>query len=81
MLEIHHSGRELSICSLTKRNVLHTRYWQYDSWWYYKGVGSGVKTWTSRPDIFPDGFEYVFQFVYAVIGRRQVAVMVVVDIC
>lgn len=35
------------------------RYWQYDSWWYYKGVGSGVKTWVSRPDIFPHGFQYV----------------------
>jgi hypothetical protein len=26
-----------------------------DSWWYYKGVGGGVKTWEPRPDIFPSG--------------------------
>ena len=31
---------------------------QYDSWWYYKGIGEGVKTWVSRPDVFPDGFVY-----------------------
>ncbi|KAK7089407.1 hypothetical protein V1264_024716 [Littorina saxatilis] len=36
------------------------RYWQYDSWWYYKGVGSGVKTWWARPDVFPDGFQYLY---------------------
>ena len=28
-----------------------------DSWWYYKGVGGGVKTWEPRPDIFPAGLE------------------------
>ena len=26
-----------------------------DSWWYYKGVGGGVKNWTARPDAFPHG--------------------------
>ena len=28
-----------------------------DSWWYTKGVGGGVKNWTAREDIFPDGIE------------------------
>jgi len=28
-----------------------------DSWWYYKGIGGGVKNWTARPDIFPDGIQ------------------------
>nr|KAG5710636.1 hypothetical protein BaRGS_013282 [Batillaria attramentaria] len=37
------------------------RYLQYDSWWYYKGVGGGAKTWESRPDVFPDGFRYIYQ--------------------
>ncbi|PVD22557.1 hypothetical protein C0Q70_18373 [Pomacea canaliculata] len=37
------------------------RYLQYDSWWYYKSIQDGVKTWESRPDVFPDGFEYVHQ--------------------
>jgi len=36
------------------------RYIQYDSWWYYKGKGEGVKTWIARPDVFPDGFVWVF---------------------
>lgn len=31
------------------------RYFQLDSWWYYKGVAGGVKTWVARPDVFPDG--------------------------
>ena len=26
-----------------------------DSWWYYKGVGGGVKNWTAMPAVFPDG--------------------------
>ncbi|XP_018013865.1 uncharacterized protein LOC108670886 [Hyalella azteca] len=33
------------------------RYLQLDSWWYYKGLGDGVKNWTARADIFPDGIE------------------------
>ncbi|XP_069938089.1 uncharacterized protein [Cherax quadricarinatus] len=28
---------------------------QLDSWWYYKGVGNGVKNWTEMPEVFPDG--------------------------
>ena len=30
---------------------------QLDSWWYYKGDGDGVKNWTARPDIFPNGID------------------------
>lgn len=33
------------------------RYVQYDSWWYYTGTGNGIKTWDTRPDVFPDGLE------------------------
>ncbi|XP_053380271.1 uncharacterized protein LOC123527425 [Mercenaria mercenaria] len=39
------------------------RYFQYDSWWYYKGIGGGVKTWVARPDVFPDGFENVTKMI------------------
>ncbi|KAK3600158.1 hypothetical protein CHS0354_012281 [Potamilus streckersoni] len=28
----------------------------YDSWFYYKGLAQGIKTWEARPDVFPDGF-------------------------
>ncbi|CAF5229476.1 unnamed protein product, partial [Rotaria magnacalcarata] len=27
------------------------------SWWYYKGLGYGVKQWIARPDIFPSELE------------------------
>jgi hypothetical protein len=30
-----------------------------DSWWYYKGIGGGVKEWVGRPDIFPHGTSYL----------------------
>lgn len=26
-----------------------------DSWWYYKGIGDGVKNWTAMPSTFPGG--------------------------
>ena len=38
------------------RNIsLPFRYLQIDSWWYYKGIGDGVKQWTAMPEVFPDG--------------------------
>lgn len=35
------------------------RYVLLDSWWYYKGVGDGVKEWIAMDSIFPDGLDYV----------------------
>jgi len=32
-----------------------------DSWWYYQGINHGVKNWTCRPDVMPQGFEYFQQ--------------------
>lgn len=40
------------------------RYFQFDSWWYYKGQGDGVKEWEPRPDIFPHGARSVVVFCY-----------------
>ena len=37
------------------------RYLQLDSWWYYKGVGNGVKNWTAMADVFPHGIDYVVE--------------------
>jgi hypothetical protein len=31
------------------------KYFQLDSWWYFKGLYDGVKNWTERPDVFPSG--------------------------
>ena len=30
-------------------------YIQLESWWYYQGIEGGVRNWTARPDVFPDG--------------------------
>lgn len=45
----------LMVVDYAKQANIPYRYLQYDSWWYYKGVEDGVKNWTSRPDIFPNG--------------------------
>ena len=37
------------------------RYLQIDSWWYYKGVGNGVKNWTAMPSVFPNGIDAVVE--------------------
>jgi hypothetical protein len=34
-------------------------YVQLDSWWYYQSLHGGLKNWTARPDIFPDGMKAV----------------------
>ena len=33
------------------------RHMLLDSWWYFKGELGGVKNWTARPDIFPNGLQ------------------------
>ena len=35
------------------------RYMQLDSWWYFKGIGDGVKNWTADPKVFPNGIQSV----------------------
>jgi len=32
-------------------------YLQYDSWWYYKGIGNGAVNWTAMPSVFPEGMK------------------------
>ncbi|KAK7102302.1 hypothetical protein V1264_020540 [Littorina saxatilis] len=49
----------LDVLDYAKQLLIPYRYIQYDSWWYFKGFGGGVKSWEARPDIFPDGFQYV----------------------
>ena len=41
------------------KNDLPFRYLQIDSWWYYRGDNDGVKNWTAKTDIFPNGTDYV----------------------
>lgn len=48
------------------------RYLQLDSWWYYKGIGNGVKNWTVMPSIFPNGIEYVYeQTQWPIVGHNR----------
>eukprot|EP01012_Entosiphon_sulcatum_P006732 TRINITY_DN13233_c0_g1_i2.p1 TRINITY_DN13233_c0_g1~~TRINITY_DN13233_c0_g1_i2.p1 ORF type:complete len:763 (+),score=129.91 TRINITY_DN13233_c0_g1_i2:23-2290(+) len=37
------------------------KYILLDSWWYYKGIGDGVKNWTAMPDIFPSNLTGLFE--------------------
>ncbi|CAF1132035.1 unnamed protein product, partial [Didymodactylos carnosus] len=50
---------------------LPVRYFQYDSWFYYKGIGDGVSEWESRPDIFPDGMAQLNNKVQLPIGAHN----------
>jgi hypothetical protein len=33
--------------------------YQFDSWWYFKGINDGVSLWEPMPSIFPEGMGYV----------------------
>ncbi|XP_041369682.1 uncharacterized protein LOC121383654 [Gigantopelta aegis] len=50
----------LDVVAGIRKSGVPFRYMQYDSWWYYKGVGNGVKTWEYIPSVFPDGMQYVY---------------------
>ena len=48
------------------------RYILLDSWWYYKGVGGGVKNWTATPDTFPHGIANFTQYTqWPVVGHNR----------
>ncbi|XP_048245188.1 uncharacterized protein LOC124119100, partial [Haliotis rufescens] len=50
----------LDIVTSIKDTGIPFRYLQFDSWWYYKGVGNGVKTWESTPQVFPNGIQWLY---------------------
>ncbi|CAF3533440.1 unnamed protein product [Rotaria socialis] len=50
---------EETVVSISRNISLPIQYIQIDSWWYYKGNRDGVKEWSPRPDIFPDGLPVV----------------------
>jgi len=48
------------------------RHWLMDSWWYYKSANGAVKNWTARPDIFPNGADYVYnETEWPVVGHNR----------
>ncbi|XP_046561027.1 uncharacterized protein LOC124270048 [Haliotis rubra] len=50
----------LDLAIAIKETGIPFRYLQFDSWWYYKGVGDGVKTWESTPEVFPNGMQWLY---------------------
>jgi hypothetical protein len=46
---------EQTIVHIKENLSIPIHYIQLDSWWYYKGLADGIKQWTARPEIFPDG--------------------------
>ena len=46
-----------------KQIDLPIKYFQLDSWWYFKGLYDGVKNWTERPDIFPGGLRQLHETI------------------
>jgi hypothetical protein len=48
------------------------RHWLADSYWYYKGVGNGVKNWTAMPEVFPHGLDYLYNKTgWPVVGHNR----------
>ncbi|XP_018013866.1 uncharacterized protein LOC108670887, partial [Hyalella azteca] len=47
------------------------RYLQLDSWWYFKGLGDGVKNWTARGDVFPNGIESLFSTGWPILAHNR----------
>jgi hypothetical protein len=64
---------EQTIIKIKENISLPIHYIQLDSWWYYKGIGNGVKQWISRPDIFPNGLEGLSQKLnsFPLIGHNR----------
>ncbi|KAF2355654.1 Kringle, partial [Trinorchestia longiramus] len=54
----------VSLYNYAQKEEIPIRYVQLDSWWYYKGLGDGVKNWTARPDIFPNGIQRVYNLTH-----------------
>ncbi|CAG5115344.1 unnamed protein product, partial [Candidula unifasciata] len=44
------------------------KYLEFDSWWYLKGKHDGTKTWEPQSDIFPHGFQYIYNRTKLPIG-------------
>lgn len=45
----------IAVKNYAEKEAIPYRHILLDSWWYFKGVGNGVKNWTAMPDVFPPG--------------------------
>ncbi|XP_046560808.1 uncharacterized protein LOC124269818 [Haliotis rubra] len=50
----------LDINNYIKQLGVPVRYIQYDWWWYYYDNDHGITTWAAKPNIFPDGLQWLY---------------------
>ncbi|XP_061187986.1 uncharacterized protein LOC133196052 [Saccostrea echinata] len=62
---------EETMMNLINKTVNTFNYFQFDSWWYYKGLSGGVKLWEPRPDVFPHGFGYFYNHTYSLLALHN----------
>ncbi|CAG0889291.1 unnamed protein product [Cyprideis torosa] len=46
-----------------KENQIPIRYFQLDSWWYFKDITKGMVNWTAMPEIFPNGLRELHEAI------------------
>ncbi|XP_041369874.1 uncharacterized protein LOC121383842 [Gigantopelta aegis] len=49
----------IDIKTYTDQINLPIKYFQVDSWWYYKGPNNGVTLWEPMPEVFPRGLKFL----------------------
>lgn len=57
--DMNYQDTILAVKDYVDKLGLPIRSWLMDSWFYFKGSDAGVKEWTGRPDVFPDGLSTV----------------------
>mmetsp|Transcript_19082 Transcript_19082/g.26685 ORF Transcript_19082/g.26685 Transcript_19082/m.26685 type:complete len:840 (+) Transcript_19082:103-2622(+) len=50
----------LDLKNVAEESKIPIRYWLMDSWWYYKGLGQGVKKWEAFTGLFPNGLANLY---------------------
>ncbi|CAF1174900.1 unnamed protein product [Didymodactylos carnosus] len=70
-LNLNYQQTILALSKHIQELNLPVKYFQYDSWFYYRGIGNGVTQWTSRPDIFPDGIDKLHDAIHLPIGAHN----------
>ncbi|XP_048777200.2 uncharacterized protein LOC125681238 isoform X4 [Ostrea edulis] len=62
---------EQTMMDLINKTIPFFNYFQFDSWWYYKGSSGGVKLWEPRNDIFPHGFGYFYNHTFSLLALHN----------
>nr|XP_022321020.1 uncharacterized protein LOC111123158 [Crassostrea virginica] len=62
---------EQTMMDLVNKTVFTFNYFQFDSWWYFKGLAGGVKLWEPRPDVFPHGLGYFYNKTFSLVALHN----------